>query len=821
MMNTQLFEYVLNPMMKRYYRHIMVSFCILLLAGCQDAGILSGITGGKSKQEVQGAVVKDLSFSDDIKLVTARVDQNVGFGEYHLDDTSMVNIVVREYNGSYDRSPKKNQPELLSVNNSGREGLKAINANVLALIDMTLDRTTLNSQKKMLEEIRYTFSEGNLFLTFMLPGGEISPIYPATPYILSTYTSPLTSPLLRDVPDNPHSFLYRSLTTLIQNLSECHTSSPLDSSAFTSLIVFSGSEVYDRSTNLPYDPQHYEYQETLIRMARRIPSSMEVSYIGKNDGLMDPEGNGLAEVPDVNIMKLLCNSSGGSYMEDFNWEVMREHIMDRVKLDIADFEILLKNEDGQLYLGNVCRLEFSFYTKKDSLLTTAGLDFTLGEGGTPRVVGTYRMKTVIYRGIMEGVLLMVLAFLIFQFVVPFVRYLIFRHKNVIRYQGPNMTVNQVAVPDQCYMCKAPFRKDDVIVVKCAHVVHQECWEENDCHCPEYGSGGCREGSHFYNRHDLLDLRNASFYMKWVIIAIAVATFSWLLFILLFHSSMFESLNMLFDWLNSKADFTLSVTERSIFMFRCYFVVVLATRLVFLLTLGLTAITVHKRVWYLRVIDIISRSVIASITVGLIFMVFGVAVTLFHISGSVLVFIPWSLAALIVAFISTWRSRIKPYPRYIYFSLGVGTVSAFLWSFYTGAESMSDISHMLIGYIFFAVGTAVVVARALPRHERYFLHMSGPVKELDVALYKWFAQKPDAIVSIGKSVDCSIQITWDLKSRIAPVQAEVRMDRGLPRLYAVDGTVTLNGETVRHDHPARLYHNDAFVIGLTTFRYIEI
>ena len=41
-----------------------------------------------------------------------------------------------------------------------------------------------------------------------------------------------------------------------------------------------------------------------------------------------------------------------------------------------------------------------------------------------------------------------------------------------------MSVGEIPVPEQCYLCKAPFQPGERIVAKCKHVMHEECWEEN-------------------------------------------------------------------------------------------------------------------------------------------------------------------------------------------------------------------------------------------------------------------------------------------------------------------------------------------------------
>ena len=113
-----------------------------------------------------------------------------------------------------------------------------------------------------------------------------------------------------------------------------------------------------------------------------------------------------------------------------------------------------------------------------------------------------------------------------------------------------------------------------------------------------------------------------------------------------------------------------------------------------------------------------------------------------------------------------------------------------------------------------------MATVAPRSERYFLNVQGAVKEMDVALYKWFRNNPDRVVTIGKSVDCSLQLSWDVQSAIAPVHAEIRLIHKTPFLVALEPGVYINGKPLSVNRRVRLYHGKSFTIGKTTFTYVE-
>ena len=144
----------------------------------------------------------------------------------------------------------------------------------------------------------------------------------------------------------------------------------------------------------------------------------------------------------------------------------------------------------------------------------------------------------------------------------------------------------------------------------------------------------------------------------------------------------------------------------------------------------------------------------------------------------------------------------------------------VWNiFYQMSELDYRVIH-LFSFLFYYVSMAISVAAVTPRSERYFLKVEGAVKTMDIALYKWFKNHNERVVTIGRSVDCSIQLSWDMQSYIAPVQAEIRIIRKLPYLIAHESGVMEGGKMLKPNQKIRLYHGRQFNIGKTTFTYIE-
>ena len=128
--------------------------------------------------------------------------------------------------------------------------------------------------------------------------------------------------------------------------------------------------------------------------------------------------------------------------------------------------------------------------------------------------------------------------------------------------------------------------------------------------------------------------------------------------------------------------------------------------------------------------------------------------------------------------------------------------------------------LLFTYFIFSIGLALCIAEPVSKSGRYFLRVEGPIKTMEIALYKWFDAAPHQSVTIGKSVNCNLQMSWDLNGNIAPLQAEIKTDGIAIFLHVVEDGVELPGKQLVAGKSVQLYHQSQFRIGQTTFTYIE-
>jgi hypothetical protein len=244
---------------------------------------------------------------------------------------------------------------------------------------------------------------------------------------------------------------------------------------------------------------------------------------------------------------------------------------------------------------------------------------------------------------------------------------------------------------------------------------------------------------------------------------------------------------------------------------------------FFLTLVLAMYAVRRQEVKRRLLTLLLRAIIGAIGSYFLFYFFRYIVLAFKMGtySAFVDWIPWSLMALLIACCATVGTRVRLKKYVMLITMVLGVLSMYMWSFLINGTALVDIRVLLlISCIFFAVGLAVSVAEMAPKSERYFLNVKGAMKEMDIALFKWFLNDPQQVVTIGKSIDCSLQMSWDIKGLVAPVQCEIRMVGDAPRMTALEDGVIVGEKPLRVGKGVWLYHNTVFHIGDTTFTYIE-
>ena len=752
-----------------------------------ESSIVSGDKGKAASGDK--LVVNRVEFAPDNKTFSVWTGVVSDIGPYPLTDSTITRIEVDEFDDGV-RTARRVQPKLVKAWNTESDQILEMGVKILALVDLTLPQDLIDAERAAVEEMLTVFNRDNLYLYFMpdVSGGRI---VPASSYVLQQYF----------VSNGGQKHLFRSILDGIRILTD--RKEPWADAKELKLAVLSDGKVYDEN-DAPYDPDHFDMESRVLHAD--IPEDLDVFFVNFSRGV-DPSG----DADTANALVSLCESTGGIFLPNFSWTQLENAMMRSYSRAFNSNRFDFVNPDGKIYRGDDNQLKINFYSVKDNhLVASATAHIKKGSLYKPIVVNGEPFGSVIVAGLTLGLMLGLLVYLICQLLLPFLRYLWFKHKYVKRYTGARMAVDGVQVQESCYLCKAPFEEGDEVVVKCEHTMHKSCWDENEYHCPEYGRH-CKSGSHFYDAHHLFDRRNASFYLDWLLMAVITSILAWVAFS--FWTQFSDGRHVLEALLPSEAteDYGTHLNQLPSFAFW----------IGFFLTAGIAFMSFRRKtpkVW----LEISLRALAAAIGSALLYLITSaICISLNLQSGSFLInLVPWILSSYLIAFVATYRTRVKLNRSVVLIAAGVSVVSLYLWSYLYMLIRMDFRVLLLFSYIIYAAGMVFAIARSAPKSEHYFLNVQGAVKTMDVALYKWFRANPNAVVSIGKSVDCSVQLSWDLQGNVAPVHAEITMKKGSLRLKALEDGVTVNGEPLVVDREVTLDHGTLFQIGQTTFTYQE-
>ena len=798
--------------MNNMYKLLTLLLMALLATGCEQMPEVLG-DFDDDNDSVASMVLSEPVFSNDYKTMVVEGRLKSGTNTVSINNPKEVKISITETVSLIAQVPARLAPQLVSVENVASKYMKQHDVRLLVLVDLTLSPAQVERERVAVQEISNLFDSKNLYIAFLDSTG-VSETMPVTDYLLKNYFQPKRA---------ERKFLYRAV---LDKMNEITSRAPwTGNSQSLPLLVMSDGTVY--LDDQPMDSQHFDIEQQLADRKGGFPvyysNFSDDEWSSSDDGLFDDDDTAFDDDEDANVLQALCVRSGGLYQNIFDWTAIKRDIMHEFNINSPDYLFTLENPDHKVYRGLRGRdLDIACYdATTDSLLLYGSTHYSLGSVYNPVIVHPQPLRYVILTGIFNAVILAFFVWVIMQLIIPYIRYRQFLKHHVITYTGSQMSTANAIISQTCYLCKAPFVEGEQIVTKCQHAMHKDCWEENNYQCPEYGRH-CHEGRHYYNKYNLMDRHNSSFYLPWIIVAIFAALLSWMC--LVAHVTAF--IEPIYDHLMmSLSEIEPGTPE--------------ATRLInvvgntsvmpslglctgFFVTAMLSLLSVSRRDWTARLIEVFARGLAGAVGGILSFTLGGLITTLLDLEDSsfLIDWIPWSLTGFWIALCVTFHTRIKLRKRMVIAAIFIGLLSTYIWTWIYFGYRFDYRVMLLSSFILFAVCMAISIAKTAPRSERYFLHVGGAMKHMDIALYKWFKSAPNSPVTIGRSVDSSLQMSWDIQSDIAPIQAEIRQSGGVLRLYALEDGVLIDNKPLTPNQGVRLYHGRQFTIGQTTFTYIE-
>jgi hypothetical protein len=413
-------------------------------------------------------------------------------------------------------------------------------------------------------------------------------------------------------------------------------------------------------------------------------------------------------------------------------------------------------------------------------------------------------------------------FLIMKVLIPFLKSKRFASKYYKPYQPEEGVTRRI-----CHYCRQDILPGQKVVVKCKHVMHVGCWQQNGYKCVEYGQN-CKEG--IQDHVNLAEMfSQASIRDTYQTLAgVLAGLVSWIVFELT-GRGMFGSLgaaiaNTFFFNEEQKGNLLTDCSGKVSAL------LTVGLLLGFFLSLVFRYNDEYRKKDAKIYLKIIGLSLLSGL-IGFLAMLLGGIIFCLLLSAVGTTYIPWycSLPAYILFSICLALSLTIKSSIPMKSALIGGCLSAligFIVLYFGGAVSSNmGWLNMLLDFIIYGggLGASLVTVRMLA--ERYFLVIKNGVKAGQrIPIHKWMnATGGGNKVTIGKINECEIQMNWEKASKVADKHVQLYIDkaRQLPMLNALAAGVNYNVRSeLTPNKPIILSNGDTFTVGDTIFEYSE-
>ena len=516
--------------------------------------------------------------------------------------------------------------------------------------------------------------------------------------------------------------------------------------------------------------------------------------------------------------QILADRQGG-YRPSADLSNVLSNFQEVVKDAMYDYAFTYKATDDKAYAGRV-----NFTAEWKGKEAGSG-DFSVGTAETPwpvREESTGDSLTKFLVALLVTILTFVFFFGVMKILIPFIKSKMFASKYYKPYQPEEGVTRRI-----CHYCRQDIQPGQKVVVKCKHVMHVGCWQQNGYKCVEYGQN-CKDGI-----QDHVDMKEmfsqASLRDTYQTLAgVLAGLVSWIFFEFTGRG--------IFDGLGKAIanTFYLNEDQKASMLTDC------GAKVSALLTVGLLlgfflSLVFRYNDEYRKkdakvYMKIVGLSLLSGL-VGFLAMLVGGIIFCLLLSAVGTTYIPWycSLPAYILFSVCftlslTIKSSIPTKSALI--GGGIAAVIGFIVLYFGGAISSNmGWLNMLLDFIIYGggLGASLVTVRMLA--ERYFLVIKNGMKAGQrIPIHKWMnATGGGNKVTIGKTNECEIQMNWEKASKVADQHVQLFIDksRSLPMLTPLAEGVVFN---VRTNLPANksviLNNADTFTVGDTIFEYVE-
>ncbi len=484
-----------------------------------------------------------------------------------------------------------------------------------------------------------------------------------------------------------------------------------------------------------------------------------------------------------------------------------------------DFAFTYKATDDKTYTGRVDYLA----EWKGSEAGTG--EYSIGSAETPWPVHEESAGSAITKllvALLVALLTFVVFFLIMKVLIPFIKSKSFASKYYKPYQPEEGITRRI-----CHYCRQDIQPGQKVVMRCKHIMHVGCWQQNGYKCVEYGQN-CKEG--IQDHVDFKEMFSSASLRDTYQTATGVAAglVSWIVFEFtgrgLFNGLGKAIANTFFFNDEQKANMLSDCGAKVSAL------LTVGLLLGFFLSLVFRYNDEYRKKDAKVYMKIVGLSLLSGL-VGFLAMLVGGIIFCLLLSAIGTTYIPWycSLPAYILfSLCMTWSLTIKSSipTKSALIGGGIAAIIGFIVLYFGGAISSGmGWLNMLLDFIIFGggLGASLVTVRMLA--ERYFLVIKNGVKAGQrIPIHKWMnATGGGNKVTIGKTNDCEIQMNWEKESKVADEHVQLYIDtsRSLPMLTPLVDGVIYNVRTILPADKSVILNNaDTFMIGDTVFEYVE-
>lgn len=511
----------------------------------------------------------------------------------------------------------------------------------------------------------------------------------------------------------------------------------------------------------------------------------------------------------------------GKYLPANDMAEVKESLEQAARNAMADFTYTYRVPERNSYTGNRVNYEAIW----DGMPKGEGV-YSIGAEENPwpkreQSAGYWTVKLLM--ALLITLLAIVCYIFIIKVLIPLIKMLLFS----ARYYKPY--VQEVNVTHRvCHFCRQDILPGQKVVTRCKHIMHVECWKQNDYHCSEYGQN-CKDGVQDHVEWKQLFSKGTLRDSYQTMSGIVAGLVSWMVYELIGRGRVFMGLA------RGIIDGCLSEAQYSIFN-DC--VAKVASFFAIGLLLGFFMSLVFRYTDGVRKTD--GKSLLKVIGLSLLSGIIGMAS--FALGG---VIFCWLQSAVAVPVIKWYCSL----PAYLLFSVCTslslcikssipvksallgGIASAVIGFVILYLSSRSKASqrwewlNMLLDFIIYGggLGASLVTVRMLA--EKYFLVIKNGVKAGQrIPIHKWMnATGGGNKVTIGMTERCEIQMTWEKSNKVAKEQAQLYVDHSLSQAMLkplATKTIFNSRAELPVNKPVPLSNGDTITIGDTIFQYVE-